>query len=155
MLTTARGSTSTSGAPGSATRTALVSVCVLFSFSVPLGLAVWMDASFTLDDMVWTELSAAATTGVCVSAALVRFRGSGSVCNAMCFPEEQRRSVWNPASTPRHVAYRLHCEGAGNLDRARSRLYRSQVLQENMRLKALAEIYTMHSSAQLCSRFFC
>ena len=30
-------------------------------------------------------------------------------------------------------------------------LYRSQVLQENMRLKALAEIYTMHSFAQLCS----
>ena len=32
---------------------------------------------------------------------------------------------------------------------ARSRLYRSQILQGNMRLKALAEIYTMHSFAQL------
>ena len=30
-------------------------------------------------------------------------------------------------------------------DRARSRLCRSQILQVNMRLKALAEIYTMHS----------
>ena len=29
-------------------------------------------------------------------------------------------------------------------DRARSRLYRGQTLQENMRWKALAEIYTMH-----------
>ena len=31
------------------------------------------------------------------------------------------------------------------LDKARSQLYRSQILQENMRWKALAEIYTMHS----------
>ena len=36
-------------------------------------------------------------------------------------------------------------EGVGQtLCRARSRLYRSQFLQENMRLKALAEIYTTH-----------
>ena len=35
------------------------------------------------------------------------------------------------------------------LDRARSRLHRSQILQENMRWKALAEIYTMHSFAPL------
>ena len=50
----------------------------------------------------------------------------------------------------------LHCEGSGKLDRARARLYRSQFLQENMRLKALAEIYTMHSFAQLCNlNFFC
>ena len=36
------------------------------------------------------------------------------------------------------------------LDRARSRLYRSDILQVNtsMRLKALAEIYTLHSFAQ-------
>ena len=38
----------------------------------------------------------------------------------------------------------------GKLDRARSRLYRGQILQVNMRLKALAEIYTMHSFALLC-----
>ena len=31
--------------------------------------------------------------------------------------------------------------------RARSRLYRSRLLQPNIRLKALAEIYTMHSFA--------
>ena len=31
--------------------------------------------------------------------------------------------------------------------RARSRLYRSQILQVNIRWKALAEIYTMHSFA--------
>ena len=42
-----------------------------------------------------------------------------------------------------------HCEGSGKLHRARSRLYRGQNLQENMRLKALAEIYTMHSFALL------
>ena len=39
----------------------------------------------------------------------------------------------------------------GKLWRARSRLYRSQTLQVNMRLKALAEIYTKHSFAQLCN----
>ena len=37
----------------------------------------------------------------------------------------------------------------GKLDRARSQLYQSEILQENMRLKALAEIYTMHSFALL------
>ena len=35
----------------------------------------------------------------------------------------------------------------GKLYRARSRLYRSQILQVNLRWKALAEIYTMHSFA--------
>ena len=38
---------------------------------------------------------------------------------------------------------------AGNLYKARSRLYRSQILQVNIRWKALAEIYTMHSFAPL------
>ena len=38
---------------------------------------------------------------------------------------------------------------AGKFNRARSQLYRSQNLQENMRLKALAEMYKMHSFAQL------
>ena len=38
---------------------------------------------------------------------------------------------------------------SGKLYRARSRLYRNEILQENMRLKALAEIYTMHSFAEL------
>ena len=33
--------------------------------------------------------------------------------------------------------------------RARSRLYQSEILQVNMRLKAFAEIYTMQSFAQL------
>ena len=36
---------------------------------------------------------------------------------------------------------------SGKLYRVRSRLYRSQILQVNMRWKALAEIYTMHSFA--------
>ena len=43
---------------------------------------------------------------------------------------------------------------AGTLQRARSRLYRSQNLQVSMRSKALAEIYTMHSFAQLCNLNF-
>ena len=40
------------------------------------------------------------------------------------------------------------------LDRARSRLYRRRFLQVNNRWKALAEIYTMHSFAQLCNLIF-
>ena len=44
---------------------------------------------------------------------------------------------------------------AGNLYNARSRLYRSQLLQVNMRWKALAEIYIMHSFAQLCNLNIC
>ena len=43
---------------------------------------------------------------------------------------------------------------AGKLNRARSRLYRSEFLQVNTRWKALAEIYTMHSFAQLCNLNF-
>ena len=53
-----------------------------------------------------------------------------------------------PREPPAEAA--LECR-SGKLDRARSRLYRSQIFQENMRLKALAEIYTMHSFAQLCN----
>ena len=40
------------------------------------------------------------------------------------------------------------------LYRARSRRYRSQILQVKMRLKALAEIYTKHFFAPLCSLNF-
>ena len=43
---------------------------------------------------------------------------------------------------------------SGKLDRTRSRLYRNQFLQENMRLKALAEIYTKHSFAKLWNLIF-
>ena len=43
---------------------------------------------------------------------------------------------------------------SGKLYRARSRLYRSQILQVNIRLKALAEIYTMRSFAQLQNHIF-
>ena len=40
------------------------------------------------------------------------------------------------------------------LNQARSRLYRNQILQENTRLKALAEIYTMHSFASFSNIHF-
>ena len=46
---------------------------------------------------------------------------------------------------------RYYCS-VGQLDRARSRLYRGQILQQNMRWKALAEIYTMHSFAPFWNR---
>ena len=38
--------------------------------------------------------------------------------------------------------------------RARSRLYRSQILQVNMRLKALVEIYIIYPFAQVCNLNF-
>ena len=38
-------------------------------------------------------------------------------------------------------------DGGGDLQRARSRLDRNQFLRVNMRLKALAEVYTKHSVA--------
>ena len=41
---------------------------------------------------------------------------------------------------------------AGKLYKARSRLYRNQILQVNTRWKALAEIYTMRSLAPLWNR---
>ena len=44
---------------------------------------------------------------------------------------------------------------AGKLYRARSRPYRSQFLQQKMRWKALAEIYTMHSFAPFYKLNFC
>ena len=40
------------------------------------------------------------------------------------------------------------------LQTARYRLYRSQILQQNMRWKALAEIYTMHSFAPVSNLKF-
>ena len=40
---------------------------------------------------------------------------------------------------------------SGKLYKSRSRLYRNEILQENMRLKAFAEIYTMHSFALFCT----
>ena len=52
---------------------------------------------------------------------------------------------------PRARGRRDSRDRLGKLYRARSRLCRRQILQVNMRLKALAEIYTMHSFAQLCN----
>ena len=44
---------------------------------------------------------------------------------------------------------RQELRGCGKLYRARFRLYRNEILQVNMRLKALNEIYTMHSFGKL------
>ena len=73
--------------------------------------------------------------------------------------EKQRRGGASaPARRPGAPAAEAGAEAAGRGQRrpatgklysARSRLYRSQSLQVNMHLKALAEIYTMHSFA-LC-----
>ena len=65
-------------------------------------------------------------------------------------PRHERR--WPPTALRSGVdtgCIAAHRRTADSVQRARSRLYRSQILQVNMRLKALAEIYTMHSFAQL------
>ena len=59
-------------------------------------------------------------------------------------PRPELTSGW-PGRFARRPA--LQRTWSGKLDRVRSRLYRGQILQQNMRLKALAEIYTMHSFA--------
>ena len=69
------------------------------------------------------------------SAAAGPMRGLGEACS--CLVVGWSGNVMDPRSD--------------KLDRAHSRLYRGQILQENMRLKALAEIYTMHSFAHLCN----
>ena len=65
------------------------------------------------------------------------------------------RTGAQPANESEPVLQRVEggmCSGAARrlakLWRARSRLYRSQILQVHMRLKAIAEIYTMHSFAR-------
>ena len=47
-----------------------------------------------------------------------------------------------------------HRRPCGKLYRARSRLYRNQILQVKTRWKALAEIYTMHSFAPFSNNNF-
>ena len=67
------------------------------------------------------------------------------------------RAPGRPAGCPargQRLAARLAAGTAGKLYRARSRLYRNETLQVNMRLKALAEIYLMYSFAQLCNLKF-
>ena len=61
--------------------------------------------------------------------------------------------------TPMILATSLYTWGictlrAGKLYRARSRLYRSQILQLNTHVKTLAEIYTKHSFALLSNLIF-
>ena len=67
-------------------------------------------------------------------------------------PRLQQPLDWRLATTTaRAGTWGICTRRAGKLYKARSRLYRSQTLQVNLRLKALAEIYTMHSFAQLCN----
>ena len=61
------------------------------------------------------------------------------------FPVIARRSIASDSANRRTWA--ICTRRAGKLYKARSRLYRSHILQVNMRWKALAEIYTMHSLA--------
>ena len=70
-------------------------------------------------------------------------------CRRRGLPEAPRTRRPRPSPQPATDA------GCGKLYRARSRLYRNENLQENMRLKALTEIYTVHSfCTALKSQFF-
>ena len=61
-------------------------------------------------------------------------------------PQKTRRSASENRLHQRTVrdTWAICTRIAGKLYKARSRLYRSQILQVNTRWKALAEIYTMH-----------
>ena len=66
-------------------------------------------------------------------------------------PGELRRGVRDARS---EVPFFLLAGTISKFYRDRSWLYQSEILQENMRLKALAEIYIMHSFAKLCNLNF-
>ena len=89
--------------------------------------------------------------------------GSQSVGQHVATGTDERNVATGTATAPRgtYLAFDFKCpdrgKGKGNFEvpfarlpelfRARSRLYRSQILQVNTRWKALVEIYTMQSSA--------
>ena len=91
---------------------------------------------------------------------IVNYSLHSLIGTAACSSAAQRRRARTAAPTgaTRSGTVRanrlLHCEGSGKLDRARSRLYRSQILQENIRWnsylfekkieKALDEIYKIY-----------
>ena len=62
-------------------------------------------------------------------------------------PMGHEKSCTLPVDKPAKSTWGICTRRAGKLNRARSQLYRIQILQENMRWKALAEIYTLHSFA--------
>ena len=101
---------------------------------------------------VWQEQTSQARVRKCRQP---RSRSSLQVGVGLLVPEDLRDPHAKDGSSPLGRDLGSRCTvGLGKLDRARSRLYRSQILQQNMRLKALAEIYTMHSFAQLCNLIF-
>ena len=73
-------------------------------------------------------------------AALFVPRGEQVVAQPGDLPTERERTWW------------ICTQRARKLYKARSRLYRSQILQGNTLWKALAEIYTMHSFAPFWNR---
>ena len=98
------------------------------------------------------------STFLCVSSVCVcmwlRIRKYACICVVVC---TVACAGWAPSRGP--LAAAPHRVGfgtarSGKLCRARSRLFRSQISEVNMRLKALAEIYTMHSFALLCNLNF-
>ena len=64
-------------------------------------------------------------------------------------PMGHEKSCTLPVDKPAKSTWGICTRRAGKLNRACSQLYQSQILQANMRWKALAEIYTMHSFAPL------
>ena len=89
----------------------------------------------------------------------LKSRASSSVVWCLRRPPHERelssRSRRALKSAAHEELHRPLCTArSAKLWRARSRLHRSQILQVNMRLKALVEIYTMHSFAQLQNHIF-
>ena len=69
------------------------------------------------------------------------------------FPDAHAKVAWAANKRFEISKFKFNFPRARTFElfRARSLLYRSQILQVNTRWKALAEIYTMHSFAPFCN----
>ena len=90
----------------------------------------------------------------------VRRACSGSISMWMCHVNYSERFRWegnHDRTGGWRARWKLNDQGRikiKEIKQARSRLYRSQILQVNTRWKALAEIYTMHSFAPFSNFIF-
>ena len=81
-------------------------------------------------------------------------KGNLEISHVLVRHDARKRAPSSSSSSSSLSSVGKH-DRSGKLDRARSRLYRGQILQVNTRWKALAEIYKMQSFAQLCNLKFC
>ena len=97
---------------------------------------------FNIKDMFSVLFRGSSKIAWCVKDVLAAFNGWFTIAR------------WQCAAVLPNDTWGICTRRAGKLYKTRSLLYRSQILQQNMRWKALAEIYIMNSFAQLCNLKF-